>query len=497
MAPDKTQESANNSRQPGKTSLIARLWFTFLLFLMLFAGLCFFIIFQMTEIANLNELTFHHPFTVSNAVLRVQMNIEKIRNMMYEFHDAEYSRQRELQAGIHILERIIDEDFAVIQQRFLGDPRRLKEAVDKYESWKEYRNSEFQRYFSQNGAAMEISANPLQLSFSGEMDYLSAFANAKALEFLSESRLNARTSITSAYILAVCFLIFGVISVYSMVQSIRNPLKTLLASVEEVQRGNYSQQIHIVSGGGEFIRLAHAVNSMTLMLRDKNQMLEANIAERTKKLEHSLEERNTLIRELYHRTKNNMQVISSMIALKAEEMDETQAQQAMLDMERKIQAMALVHQMLYQSEDISHINLDEYANNLANLVLGAFSHSTTEVTYAGELEHVPLLIDFAIPFGLVLNELLTNSLKYAFVDRSHGSVWLKGASLPHGGIFIEYRDDGVGLPPGTTLETSGSMGFVLIKTIVEHQLKGSIRLVSDTGFHCRLDFDQMPFTSRI
>jgi len=165
-------------------------------------------------------------------------------------------------------------------------------------------------------------------------------------------------------------------------------------------------------------------------------------------LQQSVREKETLLRELYHRTKNTLQMIQGLVVLQASEAAEDPAVQELVrKTEDRIQAISLVHQKLYSTRDLSRIPLKAYIEDLAALVVRGYGGDDAPVRLEVEAEDRSLLIDTAVPFGLILNELITNSLKYAFPDGKPGSIRIALKPSGPGRLNLDYRDDGVGLPP--------------------------------------------------
>lgn len=201
----------------------------------------------------------------------------------------------------------------------------------------------------------------------------------------------------------------------------------------------------------------------------------------------ALAKKEVLLRELYHRTKNNMQVISSMLALQSSHAQDEQVLKIMRDTENRINSMSLVHQKLYQSKDLSSINLKEYISELANLLLESYRVSPHRISLVLDIDNISTLIDTAIPCGLVLNELISNSLKHAFPNDMKGEIRIR---LKKRGEEIELRisDNGVGVPQGFDFQKSETLGFQIIIMIAEHQLQGKVEFETQDGISCQIRF---------
>lgn len=210
----------------------------------------------------------------------------------------------------------------------------------------------------------------------------------------------------------------------------------------------------------------------------------------------SLREKEVLLRELYHRTKNNMQVIYSLLALEASKSANESSRDAFESIGLKIQAMALVHQKLYESHDLTSINLNDYIPDIATLILGNYAAASERISTDLIIDSCLVLIDVAIPFGLIINELMTNSVKHAFPDSLRGKIAIELHSAGDE-ITLTYRDDGVGIPPGIDPLTSPSLGLLIIREIATHQLNGSIRFPEGSGFSCEITVRTRMYRKRV
>ena len=210
----------------------------------------------------------------------------------------------------------------------------------------------------------------------------------------------------------------------------------------------------------------------------------------------ALEEKEVLLRELYHRTKNNMQVISSMLALQARYIDNQEVLHIFEDMENRIQSMALVHQKLYQSKNLSRINLGEYINDLAALLFRSYS-SSQKIVFEIEAEDVFVLIDLAMPCSLIVNELITNALKYAFPGNRDGRIRITLRRLETKKIDLWISDNGVGVPENFDFRTTSSLGLQTVFGLAERQLHGKIQFHVNDGLMCHLTFRDDLYKERI
>jgi two-component system, cell cycle sensor histidine kinase and response regulator CckA len=201
------------------------------------------------------------------------------------------------------------------------------------------------------------------------------------------------------------------------------------------------------------------------------------------KLRDALAEKETLLRELYHRTKNNMNVISSMLWIQEARDPESPANPVLEDMRGRIASMAMVHERLYASKNLSSLDLGAY---LGDLVVSIEENFDIEgrVSVDLDLDAIPALIDVAVPCGLVVNELVCNSFKYAFSSGRGGRLAVSAKRLDGETIAIRVEDDGPGLPEGFDPRRDGKLGLQTVLSIAEHQLGGRVDFPESRGFAC-------------
>jgi len=226
----------------------------------------------------------------------------------------------------------------------------------------------------------------------------------------------------------------------------------------------------------------------TRALATMNRAMEAEIEERLAQLKASLHEKDILLREIHHRVKNNLQVISSLIDLQAERLSDAAMRSLFRDTRDRVRSMALVHEKLYQSADLAHTELGAYVRNVMQELFLAHGEVSSKVRLSLDLESVFLPVDMAIPCGLILNELATNSLKHAFTGRDTGEIHIE---LKHPGgkaVWLLFRDDGRGFPHGLDWHAAESLGLRLVR-MLSKQLRADLRLRNGAGTAFELSFD--------
>jgi PAS domain S-box-containing protein len=199
----------------------------------------------------------------------------------------------------------------------------------------------------------------------------------------------------------------------------------------------------------------------------------------------SLQEKEVLLKEIHHRVKNNLQIISSLLNLQSEKINSENPARAFQESQDRIRSMALIHEKLYQSRDISRIDFAEYVRSLTSYLARSYV-TGRDVTIVVDIEDLSLGIDLAIPCGLIINELVSNALKYAFPDGKTGEVRISLAQCGNE-YELTVSDNGAGLPAGLDFRNTSSLGLQLVNTLV-HQLEGDIALDTARGTRFSITF---------
>lgn len=214
-----------------------------------------------------------------------------------------------------------------------------------------------------------------------------------------------------------------------------------------------------------------------------------DITERTvadQLIKDSLEEKKVLLKEIHHRVKNNLQIVSSLLNVQATYITDKKALECFTESQNRVKSMALIHEKLYQSEDLSRVDFAEYIGNLSKSLFNSYNVNIGNIGLDIAVDNLRLDIDKAIPCGLIINELVSNSLKHAFPDNRKGEVSIKMCIAENRYILI-ISDNGVGFPAGIDYRNTTSLGLQLINMIVS-QLDGTIDLDSSTGTKFTITF---------
>jgi len=202
----------------------------------------------------------------------------------------------------------------------------------------------------------------------------------------------------------------------------------------------------------------------------------------------SLAEKEVLLREIHHRVKNNMQVISSLLNLQAKNIEDERLSKIFQESQSRVRAMALIHEILYQSGHLGRIDLGDYVTKLATSLVRMYGTGPDRINIRIGTEDVNLGIDDTVPCGLVINELLSNSLKYAFQDGRTGEIGIEAMLVTSDRIMLVVYDDGVGFPADLDIRNTETMGMRLVVGLVESQLGGRVDLDREDGTRFTITF---------
>jgi len=217
----------------------------------------------------------------------------------------------------------------------------------------------------------------------------------------------------------------------------------------------------------------------------KNQ-LEELVEQRTEQIEASLREKEILLKELYHRVKNNMQVMIGLLSLQADDIEDEYYAGLFIESANRIQSMSAVHEHLYQSDNLSDIDMLDYIGLLVNTIKHSAGHFEVDVRL--DVDNVQLKIEEAITCGLIINELLSNSYKYAFPDNK-GTIDIQMSHIEKNKIKLIVKDNGVGLSVTSRIEDAQGLGLNLVYKLVSRKLKGRLQLENSAGSEFIITFN--------
>lgn len=206
------------------------------------------------------------------------------------------------------------------------------------------------------------------------------------------------------------------------------------------------------------------------------------------RMELSLKEKEILLREVHHRVKNNMQVISSILNLQSSYVSDEYALTLLKESQNRIKTMAYIHESLYQNKSFTSVNFSEYVHTLVHNIVQSYSYSADKIKLDMNVEKVHLSLDSSIPAGLIINELVTNSIKHAFPGNRQGNISFN-LRCRNNLVFLELKDDGVGFAEGIDFQNSHSLGLQLVNTLIE-QIEADLKFKSgkDSGTEVVVSF---------
>jgi two-component sensor histidine kinase len=241
--------------------------------------------------------------------------------------------------------------------------------------------------------------------------------------------------------------------------------------------------------------LETSVRSRTNELTTANEMLKGEIAERKQAEEalmQSLRDKEMLIKEIHHRVKNNLTVVQSLLGLQSREIKDRKSKTYFIESQNRIKTMSMIHERLYGSEGMVSIHMGEYIKSLTAQLFHSYKVSTNTIRLYTDIPDVQLDVDTMMPCGLIINELISNALKYAFPDDREGKLSI-GLSLAEDNEYIlVIRDNGIGLPEDLDFHNTESMGIMIVKSLIE-QIEGRLELKREEGTEFRITFKEKRF----
>jgi PAS domain S-box-containing protein len=257
---------------------------------------------------------------------------------------------------------------------------------------------------------------------------------------------------------------------------------------------NFSREQTYVRKDGELL----SANVTVSLVRDSNDnpnyfvAVFEDITERKeyeRQLEESIKEKEVLLKEVHHRVKNNMQVISSILNLQSSYISDENALAILRESQDRIKSMSFVHESLYQSKTLSEVNFAEYIQNITRNLYHSYGRPEGGIDLEFELENLYLNLDTSIPCGLIINEIVSNSLKYAFHGREKGKIKIEFSKLSDGRLKLIVSDDGIGLAEDFDIENAESLGLQLVTTLIT-QVSGELEIDVSRGTKFNIVFKE-------
>jgi two-component sensor histidine kinase len=210
----------------------------------------------------------------------------------------------------------------------------------------------------------------------------------------------------------------------------------------------------------------------------------------SKKVE-KLKQQETLLKEIHHRVKNNLQVICSLLRLQSRFVEDPVIKAKFKESQNRVKSMALIHEKLYQSDDFRRIKLDEYIQDLTKTLLRTYTVNTSRISMEIDIDqNIFLDFDILTPCGLIICELISNSLKYAFEPNPSGKIWIRATLDDKQHLTLMIGDNGQGFPSDLNLENVKTLGLQLVQDLTE-QLQGKLTINSDNGTEFKIELYQL------
>lgn len=266
--------------------------------------------------------------------------------------------------------------------------------------------------------------------------------------------------------------------------------ESLSRPVYQVSNGVQHHEFRAVRSDGTIITLENYSSYLTYHGRPALFGTLIDISERKQMQEQiirSLREKEVLLREVHHRVKNNMQVVSSLLSMQAKLFEDPNIRSVFMESQIRIRSIALVHEQLYRSDDLSSIEIGEHIRNIVSHIENTYQTDGRQIRVNLDCKEVMLAVDIAVPFSLIIHELMSNSYKHAFTGRTSGAISITLMALSSGAAHLEYQDDGTGFRTGVDIENMTSLGMRLIFGLVD-QINGTLEFARGPGVHVIIEF---------
>jgi len=311
-------------------------------------------------------------------------------------------------------------------------------------------------------------------------DYLNAIAHLQSFRSLNDSIYSAEKSKQIQELL----IQYEAEKKDKNIQQLENDRKTAQSSLLRAQQTRnwmlgIAVLLMVITGLLIYTSRIRQLSNTRLRLQQKE------IAEKNETLQQLVKEKEWLVREIHHRVKNNFHTVMGLLGTQSQFLKSEEATRAILESQHRIQAMSLIHQRLYQSENMSAVNMNDYIHELVNYLADSFN-LTKSIHFRVAVENIELDLAHCIPIGLIINEAVTNSIKYAFPDEK-GIVFISLRHEGAGQFRLSIRDNGKGLPPDFNLKDQWSMGLSLISGLAG-DLDGDLSITGENGTHIQIRF---------
>ena len=289
----------------------------------------------------------------------------------------------------------------------------------------------------------------------------------------------------------------------SLARFITKPIIILKDGTKIISKGNLDYQV-VIERNDEIGELASNFNQMVLSLKDSTKSLKTEIRKReevekilreqAKDLENSLSEKNLLLQEIHHRVKNNMQLISSLLSLQLKFSKGKSFEELLRESQNRINIMLVIYEKLYKTQNFTEVNINNYISLLMSDLKKVFQSPNLEIELEINIPDILFKPERIIYCGMIINELVTNSFKYAFRDLVKGKITIELSEDSNNKFKLLIMDNGCGLPEDFDFDETTTLGLQLVKTLVEDQLQGTIEVKIDKGTEYIIVFNKNDIT---
>jgi two-component sensor histidine kinase len=269
-----------------------------------------------------------------------------------------------------------------------------------------------------------------------------------------------------------------------MRRSIFRPLRGIERWASDISQGVVTAMHPDIGRAGEIASLRDSIERMVGLLGERYEALAAE----EKRTRASLEQKAALVNELFHRTRNSLQVLSSIIALREGSVENETARAELRGILDRVFSISLAQEELYKNDDLSYVNLGSYLGALVERQVQERAGTRGRISARIDAESLPILLDVALPLGLATTEIVDNSLKHAFPEGRSGVISLSLKRTGEGSILVALSDDGVGPPPGFDPARDAGLGLETAMALIQRQLQGSLAFDFGGGFACSILF---------
>ncbi len=234
--------------------------------------------------------------------------------------------------------------------------------------------------------------------------------------------------------------------------------------------------------------LFYVVIGRTRRILKQKLLLEAEVRERTLEISRQNQEKTVMLKEIHHRVKNNLQVISSLLNLQADGITDKRVLSLFEDCRNRVNSMALIHEKMYQSNNLVNIDISNYIDELIRSLIDTYD-SNKSIRLHTDIENHPLRIDTIVPLGLILNEIISNALKYAFEEKKEGDLTVTLHKISENHFVLEVSDNGKGIPSSINFDHAETLGMQLIQ-MLSGQINGTVSMLNENGTKYRIEFKE-------